>query len=78
VTAVRLDDGMSDAEKRAVRRALNAQEPPVTVELVEPKRGETLRDLIIAFRDGRDSLHGYPRSAVDFDALLASLEKAER
>lgn len=70
---------MNDADRRAYRRALNAREEiATTVELVEPARGETLRDVLIAWRDGRDDLHGFPRSAVDFDALLASLERAER
>jgi hypothetical protein len=76
--AIRLSESMSDAEKTAIRRSLNATPSAPTVELVAPARGETVRDVLIAFRDGQEDLHGFPRHLVDFDALLAALERAEK
>lgn len=70
---------MNDADRRAYRRALNAREElATTVELIEPTRGETLRDVLQRFEAGLDSLHGMPRHLVDFPKLYADLERAER
>lgn len=76
--AIRLSDDLSDAEKTAIRRELNAVEAPARVELVEPARGETVRDVLKRFELGLDDLHGMPRHLVDFPKLYADLERAEK
>lgn len=74
---VRLTDDLSDAERRAIRRSLNAQEEQ-RLELVEPAKGETVRDVLKRFELGLDDLHGMPRHLVDFPAVYAALDRAER
>lgn len=76
IAPVVLPSHLTDAERREIRRSLNAA--PVVEPVPLLARRETLRDVLEAFADGRDALHGFPRHLVDWPALWAYCERNEQ
>ncbi len=69
---VRLPPELTEDQRRAIRRNLNAL-PDLRAELAQKSKTETVTDILRQFENGEHNLFGAPRRLVDFPHLYEQL-----